>query len=84
MIASATVCPRSLDPFYKVSYYKKQVKTSWTYSIPILQIEDDLLQNNCKIKPRVLFENKKFLSHKYVSVFTGTGIYCMTQKHIHF
>ena len=27
-----TVCPRSLDPCYIVSYYIKWVKTSWTYS----------------------------------------------------
>ena len=28
-----TVCPRSSDPFYIVSYYIKWVTTSWTYSI---------------------------------------------------
>ena len=28
-----TVCPRSSDPFYIVSYYIKWVATSWTYSI---------------------------------------------------
>ena len=28
-----TVCPRSSDPFYVVSYYIKLVTTSWTYSI---------------------------------------------------
>ena len=27
-----TVCPRSSDPFYIVSYYMKWVTTSWTYS----------------------------------------------------
>ena len=26
------VCPGSRDPFYAVSYYKKWVTTSWTYS----------------------------------------------------
>ena len=26
-----TVCPRSLDPLYIVTYYIKWVKTSWTY-----------------------------------------------------
>ena len=30
-----TVCPRSLDPFYVVSYYMKLVMTSWTNSIRI-------------------------------------------------
>ena len=30
-----TVCPRSSDPFYKVSYYIKWVPTSWTYSISL-------------------------------------------------
>ena len=28
-----TVDPRSLDPFYKESYYIKWVKTSWTDSM---------------------------------------------------
>ena len=28
-----TICPRSSDPFYIVSYYIKWVTTSWTYSI---------------------------------------------------
>ena len=27
------VCPKSLDPFYIVTYYIKWVKTSWTYLI---------------------------------------------------
>ena len=28
-----TVCPRSSDPFYVVTYYIKWVATSWTYSM---------------------------------------------------
>ena len=28
-----TVCPRSSDPFYVVTYYIKLVTTSWTHSI---------------------------------------------------
>ena len=28
-----TVCPKSSDPFYKVSYFIKWVTTSWTHSI---------------------------------------------------
>ena len=28
----ATVCPRSSDPFYSLSYYIKWVTSSWTYS----------------------------------------------------
>ena len=31
-IKSCTMCPRSLDPTYVVSYCIKRVKTSWTYS----------------------------------------------------
>ena len=27
-----TVCPRSSDPFYVVTYYSKLVTTSWAYS----------------------------------------------------
>ena len=33
-----TVCPRSSDPFYVVSYYIKQVITSWTYSIFVFSL----------------------------------------------
>ena len=29
----SVVCPRSSDPFYKVSYYIKWIPTSLTYSI---------------------------------------------------
>ena len=29
-----TLCPRSLDQFYKVTYIIKWVKTSWTDSNP--------------------------------------------------
>ena len=32
LIINGTMCPRCLDPFYKVSYYTKWAKTSWTYS----------------------------------------------------
>jgi len=28
----STICPRSSDPFYIVSYYIKWVTTSWTHS----------------------------------------------------
>ena len=28
-----TICPRSSDPFYIVSYFIKWVTTSWTHSI---------------------------------------------------
>ena len=31
-----TVCPRSSDPFYIVSYYLKWVSTFWTYSMCLL------------------------------------------------
>ena len=34
-----TVCPRSSDPFYIVSYYIKWVTTSWTYSIVTYDIK---------------------------------------------
>ena len=27
----STMCPRSSDPFYVVTYYMKLVTTSWTY-----------------------------------------------------
>ena len=32
-LKAATVCPRSLDPIYIVTYFTKWVKTSWTGSI---------------------------------------------------
>ena len=31
-----TVCPRSSDPFYIVSYNIKWVTTSWTFSMKII------------------------------------------------
>ena len=36
IIGCHTVCPRSSDPFYIVSYYIKWVTTSWTYSISLV------------------------------------------------
>ena len=33
--AHGTVCPRSSDPFYIVSYYINWVTTSWTHSTSI-------------------------------------------------
>ena len=32
----STVCPRSSDPFYTVTYYIKWITTSWTDGIPAL------------------------------------------------
>ena len=32
-LPSDTMCPRSSDPFYIVTYYIKWFTTSWTYSI---------------------------------------------------
>ena len=32
LLLSYTICPRSSDPFYIVSYYIKWVTTFWTYS----------------------------------------------------
>ena len=32
IFAQYTVCPRSTDPFYIVTYYIEWVTTSWTYS----------------------------------------------------
>ena len=29
-----TICPRSSDPYYILSYYIRWVNTSWTYSNP--------------------------------------------------
>ena len=33
MIITTTVCPRSSDQFYIVTYYLKWVNTSWTHSM---------------------------------------------------
>ena len=33
LISISTVCPRSLDPIYAVTYHTKWENTSWTYSI---------------------------------------------------
>ena len=32
LAAGPTMCPRSSDPIYVVTYYIKWVTTSWTYS----------------------------------------------------
>ena len=32
-IDAHTVCPRSSDPFYVVTYYLKWTTTAWTYSM---------------------------------------------------
>ena len=37
-----TVCPRSSDPFYIVSYYMKGVTTSWTYSKDIFRTPETM------------------------------------------
>ena len=36
-IVRYTVCPRSLDPNYIVTYYIMLVKTSWAYCISMVQ-----------------------------------------------
>ena len=45
-----TVYPRSLDPFYIVSNYKKWVKTSWTYynRLFVLDYKSNLCAYFCK------------------------------------
>ena len=34
-----TVCPRSSDPFYVITYYIKLITTSWTYSTVSIKVE---------------------------------------------
>ena len=42
-LTNDTVCPRSIDPFYRVIYYIKWVTTSRTYSIyPILPMGENI------------------------------------------
>ena len=36
VLVCTTVCPRSSDPFYVVTYYIKWVTTSWTHSICVV------------------------------------------------
>ena len=36
-IEATTICPRSSDPFYIVSYYMKRVTTSRTYSTLVVE-----------------------------------------------
>ena len=33
-----TVCPRSSDPFYRVTHYITWVSTSWTYNMYLLEL----------------------------------------------
>ena len=37
-----TICPRSSDPFYIVSYSVNWVTTSWTYSTILIAIISDI------------------------------------------
>ena len=37
-----TVCPRSLDPFHRVYYNIKWIKTSWTYSKTYIQYSKNI------------------------------------------
>ena len=56
-----TVCPRSSDPFYKVSYYIKWVNTSWTYSM-FNSLSDDLyLYPIFKRFPQFFFQPDQWL-----------------------
>ena len=59
-----TAWPRSLDPFYILSYYMKWVKISWTESIKFSSIIDfftTVLLYSCQI----LFLQKDFVSFSY-------------------
>ena len=41
-----TMCPRSSDPYYIVTYYMKRVTTSWTYStLSALSVNELQLKN---------------------------------------
>ena len=46
-----TVCPKSLDPFDKVSYFIKLVKTSWTFSTLFFldAVPGDLLEDEAEV-----------------------------------
>ena len=52
-----TACPRSLDPFYTVTYYIKWVKTSWQYCTNFGLLKDPLMvliwNGNCEIGAQV-------------------------------
>ena len=39
-LTKSTLCPRSCDPFYIVSYYIKWVTTSWAYSIILSKLHE--------------------------------------------
>ena len=36
--SDSTVCLRSLEPFYIVTYYMNWAKTSWTYSMQLCKV----------------------------------------------
>ena len=46
MFYYCTVCPTSLKPIYIVSYYIKGAKTSWTYSMSLLYVQEVLIEPN--------------------------------------
>ena len=49
-----TMCPRSSDPFYIVTYYMKRVTTSWTHNMTHTHRVTtlDKMNKNCLVKKR--------------------------------
>ena len=63
-----TVCPRSLDPIYKVTWHIKWVKTSLTYSVFYRMLKLDLKLSVC-IQNIQNIQVYKTVSERFVDVF---------------
>ena len=67
------VCPRWLGPFYIVSYYRKWVKTSWTYSHYIIFVFNSITCSskafsNFKLKFSVILSNSYSIIHNELQI----------------
>ena len=73
-----TVCPKSLYPFYIVTYYIKEAKTSWTYSIFIFYSEE------CKERSLFVLHKYSLISQCLIVIFLQSGVlyqkYCVSMN----
>ena len=53
-----TVCPRSGDPFYVVSYYIKWLNTSWTHNMYFFSPYQENKNKNIAIKHYFVFAKR--------------------------
>ena len=70
-----TICPKSIEPFYKVSYYIKWVTTSWTHSIFSTFSPLSLYQVKIWNDMTLNYARKKYFLHSFFILTHGEGIF---------